>query len=131
EVLGVGRWVLLDRDIGPSLGIFGVDGQPLLGAGLGVRLDGVDRAFRLADAAIDALVGVDDEHVLALVEAVDRTHLDAVHQLTFNAAFIDDISHRRCGSTWLRQVPIPWVTAAQAEWPRCRLQGRGGYSGAG
>ena len=30
----------------------------------------VDRAFRHADPAIDAFVRVDDEHVLALVEAV-------------------------------------------------------------
>ena len=36
----------------------------------GVRLDRVDRAFRLADAAIDTFVRVDDQHVLAFVEAV-------------------------------------------------------------
>jgi hypothetical protein len=34
---------------------------------------------------------VDDEHVLTLIEAVDRTHLDAVHVLTFDTAFIDDV----------------------------------------
>ena len=50
---------------------------------LGIGLDRVGGTFRLAHAAIDALVGVDDEHVLALVEAVDRTHLDAVHVLAF------------------------------------------------
>jgi hypothetical protein len=33
---------------------------------LGVGLDRVDRAFRLADPAIDAFVRVDDEHVLVL-----------------------------------------------------------------
>jgi hypothetical protein len=37
---------------------------------------------------------VDDEHVLALVEAIDRTYLYAVHVLTFDTAFIDDVGHR-------------------------------------
>jgi hypothetical protein len=36
---------------------------------------------------------VDDEHVLAFVEAVDRTYLDTVHVLTFNTALIDDVRH--------------------------------------
>src|SRR5207248_4612244 len=57
------------------------------------RDDRLDRAFGLADAAIDALVGMDDEHVLALVEAVDRTDLDAIHVLAANAGFGDDVSH--------------------------------------
>ena len=35
----------------------------------------------------------DDEHVLALVEAVDGTYLHAVHVFTFDAAFIDDVGH--------------------------------------
>jgi hypothetical protein len=58
-----------------------------------VRLDCVDRAFRLANTAIDAFIRVDDEHVLALVEAVDGTYLHAVHVLTFDTAFIDDVGH--------------------------------------
>jgi hypothetical protein len=36
---------------------------------------------------------VDDEHVLALVEAVDRANLDAVHVLALDAVFVDDVSH--------------------------------------
>ena len=40
--------------------------QPFLEPRLGVGLDRVDRAFRLADPAIDAFVRVDDEHVLSL-----------------------------------------------------------------
>ena len=67
--------------------------QPLLEAGLGVRLDRVDRAFRLADPAVDALVGVDDEHVLALVEAVDRADLDAIHVFAADAVVVDDVGH--------------------------------------
>jgi hypothetical protein len=36
---------------------------------------------------------VNDEHVFALVEAVDGTYLYAVHVFTFDAAFIDDVGH--------------------------------------
>jgi hypothetical protein len=36
-------------------------------------------------------IGVNDEHVLALIEAVHRTHLDTVHVLAANAALIDDV----------------------------------------
>src|SRR5260221_10785778 len=67
--------------------------EPFFESGLGVRLDCVDRAFRLANTAIDAFIWVDDEHVLALVEAVDGTYLYAVHVLTFDTAFIDDVGH--------------------------------------
>src|SRR5262249_14514373 len=56
-----------------------------------VRLDRINRAFRLANTTIDAFIGVDDEHVLTLVEAVHRTYLDTVRVLTFDTAFIDDV----------------------------------------
>jgi hypothetical protein len=36
---------------------------------------------------------MDDEHVLALIEAVDRTYLYTVHQLALDATFIDDVGH--------------------------------------
>src|SRR5215471_17781419 len=52
------------------------------------------RALGLAHPAVDALVGVDDEHVLALVEAVDRAYLDAIGVLALDAAVVDDIGHR-------------------------------------
>src|SRR5439155_7792041 len=94
--LGVGRGIPLDRDIGPGLGEFRVEAQPLLQAGLGVRLDRVDRTFGLANPAIDALVGMDYEHVLALVEAVHGADLDAIHVFALDTGFIDDVGH--CGS---------------------------------
>ena len=76
----------------------GVDLKPFaVGLVLGVGLDGVDRAFRLADAAVDAFVGRDDEEVLALIKAVHRTHLDTVHELTFHAGVGDDVGHWRRG----------------------------------
>jgi hypothetical protein len=61
---------------------------------------------------------VDNEHVLTLIEAVDRTDLDTIHVLTFDTAFIDDIgqlSPRPAGrpvkglsvvKSYVRYVPI-------------------------
>ena len=63
--------------------------------GLGVGLDGVGGAFRLAHAAIDAFVRMDDQHVLALVEAVYRADLNAIGIFAFDAGFSDDVSHPR------------------------------------
>jgi hypothetical protein len=34
---------------------------------------------------------VDDEHVLAFIEAVHRTHFDAIHSLATDAVVVDDI----------------------------------------
>jgi hypothetical protein len=91
-VLGISRGLTLYRDVRPDLSMLGIDLEPLFESRLSVRLDRINRAFGLADTAIDAFVGVDDEHVLTLIEAVDRTYLDTVHVLTFDTAFIDDIS---------------------------------------
>jgi len=91
--VGIGGRRLLGRDVGPSLGILSVDVEPTIEARLGVRLDGVDRAFRLADPAVDALVGMNDEHVLALVEAVHRTDFDAIGVFALDANFSDDVGH--------------------------------------
>ena len=62
-------------------------------AGLCVWLDSVNRTFRLAHTTVDALVGMNDQHVLALVETVHRTYLDAVRVFAANAALVDDVSH--------------------------------------
>ena len=75
-------------DIRPLLRIFAVELKPILKARLGIGLDGVDRAFRLADAAVDAFVRMDDEHVLALVEAVHRADFDAIGVFAFDASSV-------------------------------------------
>src|SRR5215470_11538823 len=71
---------------GPQLveepGVLGGEGGPLLGDVVFVE-DRFDRADRLASAAVDAFVGVDVEHPLAFVDAVDRAFLDA--------AFVHDV----------------------------------------
>src|SRR5712672_1326638 len=90
-LLRVGRGRFFERNIWPDFRVFRIQRQPFLKPRLGVWLDRVDRAFGLAHPAVDALVRMDNEHVLALIEAVDGAHLDAVHKLTANTAIIDDI----------------------------------------
>src|SRR5262245_58404762 len=94
-VVGVCRCLFLGGDIGPFFGILAIKLEPLLKSGLGIGLDRIHRAFRLAHATVDALVGVNDEHVFAFVEAVDRTDLHAIGELTLDAVFIDDVGHAR------------------------------------
>src|SRR5579862_1177078 len=113
-LLGVGGRFLLGRDVGPDLGVFGVEPQPPVGAGFGIGLDRLDRALRLADAAINALFGMDDEHVLALVEAIHGADLDAVHVFAFDAIVVDDVGHlRTLNGLFASLAPIAWVMRAQ------------------
>ena len=93
EILGVRRGLLLLGDVGPALGVFGIDLEPFLQARLGVRLDGVGRTFGLAHAAVDTFVRMDDQHVVTLVKAVHRADFNAIGIFAFNAGFRDDVSH--------------------------------------
>src|SRR6266446_5637414 len=70
---------LLAGNVRPGRRVFAIELKPLLSHRLAVGNDRFDRALGLAYPAIDALVGMDDEHVLALVKAIDRAHLDAIH----------------------------------------------------
>ena len=49
----------------------------------------LQRAFGFADATVDAFIGVDHQHILALVEAIHRADLDAVHVFAPNAGLRD------------------------------------------
>src|SRR5215211_5505022 len=60
--------------------------------------DGLHRADGLAGAAVHAFVGVDVEHAVALVDAVDRTFLDAGLVLDVDAGLADDVGHRSAPS---------------------------------
>src|SRR2546430_6316598 len=53
------------------------------------------RALRLAGAAIDALIGMDEQLVRTLVDAVDRTYIDAGSVLCVLAGFRYDVRHIR------------------------------------
>jgi hypothetical protein len=99
---GIYRRVAFDSYIGPGFCIISVELEPLLGSVLGVGLDRFDRTFWLTYPAIDAFVGMDDEHVFALVETIDGANLHAIHQLALDAGFIDDIS-QMSSSLWQRQ----------------------------
>ena len=102
-LLGVSGGVALLGDIWPGRGVFGVYLEPFVEATLGIWLDRLSRTFRLADAAIDAFVRMDDEHILAFVEAVYRTYFDAVHVLALDAVVRDDIGHvseRSCSDVY-------------------------------
>ena len=55
--------------------------------------DRLDRALRLAGAAVDALLGVDDENAAGLVNAVDGAHVDARTILDVDARLGDDVRH--------------------------------------
>src|SRR6185295_14558661 len=49
----------LARDVGPLERKIGIQLEPLVGLRIGIRHDRLGRAFRLAHAAVDALVRVD------------------------------------------------------------------------
>jgi hypothetical protein len=63
-----------------------------------IRHDRLDRAFRFADAAVDAVALPDDKHVLAFVETIHRTDRDTVRIFAPNTT----ISHnkRHTASLW-------------------------------
>ena len=105
-LLRVGRGRFFDRDIWPDFRVFRIQRQPFLKPRLGVGLDRVDRALRLAHPAIDAFVRVDDEHVLALVEAVHGAHFDAVHGFAANATLVDDVGQLTVLSTGCSGEPV-------------------------
>jgi len=105
-----------------------IERQPFrLGRRIGVGHDRLGRTFRHAHAAIDAFVGMNDEHVLAFIEAIDRTHLDAVHIFAFDAIIDDYMRHSSlaallhpihlnrspCGIARRRWLRLRWMTTAE------------------
>jgi hypothetical protein len=60
---------------------------------------------------------MDDEHVLAFIEAVDGANLDAVHVFALNAIVGDDIGHleqaipRMWGLSGGRRQQVVWLLA--------------------
>ena len=114
-VVRIGRRLTYAGNIGPgSSRVLAIELEPLFGFLFGVGQNRLDRTFRLAHAAIDALVRIDHQHVLALVETIDRANLDTIHVFAFDAGFGDDVGHRG-----LRQGD---VADQRSGWPIC---GRG------
>jgi len=93
-LLGALRLLLLFGDVRPRLGVFGIHSEPFLKIRLGIRLDSLGGPLGFANATVDALVRMNDEHVFAFVEAINRTDFDAIGVLALDTVFGDDISHR-------------------------------------
>src|SRR5262249_32056536 len=141
KLLGVGWRFLFGGNIRPLLCKIRVHLEPLLDAGLGIGLDRLDRAFRLANTAIDAFVRMNDQHVLALVETIHGANLDAVHVFALDAIIVDDIGHLltlnvsfsralllphgtcRC-KVWALLVAIRWTAAKPEKAGRHRAPNR-------
>ena len=92
--------------------------------------DRLDRAFRLAQRAIDALVRVDHQEVRALVEAVHRADLHAVHVLALDAVFGNDERHANSSGTPDRLRPAG-RTLCHAPPEGCSAAGRCGRARSG
>src|SRR6185437_1188151 len=83
----------LFRNIRPNFRKVLVQREPVLEAFFRIRLNRVGRTFRFADAAVDALIRMDYEKILALVEAIHGADLHAVRKFTLDAVLSDDESH--------------------------------------
>src|SRR4029078_770586 len=92
-VVGVrGRRLALDKRL-PGLGKLGVQGNEvaLVGGDVVLGEDGFHRALGHAEGAVDALVGVDDQHVRALSEAIHRADIDTIGVLALHAGLGDHV----------------------------------------
>ncbi len=80
------------------------EGVPLVRQGV-LGEDRLHRALRFARAAIYALLGVDDQHPLEHVDAIDRADIDAREVFDVDAGLGDDVRHdveSRCTPRELR-----------------------------
>jgi hypothetical protein len=58
-----------------------------------LRKDRVDRAFGNTQRAVNAFIGVDDQHVGAFAKTIYRAHINAVGILALDAALDNNVSH--------------------------------------
>src|SRR5664279_230385 len=89
---GVQRPRPAGQRLGEEPGVVGGEVSPLPGDVVLVE-DGLDRADRLAGAAVDALVRLDVERSLPFVDAVDRALFDAGPVQHVDARLGDDVGH--------------------------------------
>ena len=100
ELLGIRQGIALNCHIRPGSRKVKVKLKPFFQPRLRVRLDGLGRTFRLANAAVDAFIRMDHKHILALVEAIHGANFDAIHIFALDAIFRDDISHGEFPILW-------------------------------
>jgi hypothetical protein len=91
--ISVCRLILLRRDVWPFISEISVHFEPFFYSRLGIRLYRIDRTFRLADATIDAFIRMNDQHVVALVEAIHGANLHTIGEFAFDAVLVDDERH--------------------------------------
>jgi len=63
KFFGFWHWLLFAGDIWPFLSIFSVHFKIFLTGGVGIRYDSFNRAFRFADATVNAFVRMDDQSI--------------------------------------------------------------------
>jgi hypothetical protein len=93
EFFAVGRRFFLTRYIWPRSRVFSIQLKPKGEVGLRIGFDCFCGALWFAHAAINALVRVNDEHIFALVKAIDRAHLHAIQIFAFYAVFYNHVGH--------------------------------------
>jgi amino acid transporter len=89
----VWQLIFLGDDHWPQFRIFAIEFNPFLHVWLSIGANSIRRAFRFAHAAIDALIRMNDQHILALVKAIYGADFDAVGVFARDAGIIDDICH--------------------------------------
>ena len=92
RIIGIGLAV---RDGRPFAGELSVEFDEFLLI-LGYVLFGVNRrfrAFRNADGAVDALIGIDHKKIRTFPEAIHRADVHAVGTLAADAGFADNMRH--------------------------------------
>ena len=86
--------VFLDGDDGPNFGVFRVNRKPLaVRIILCIRDNSIDRTFRFANAAVNALIRMDEEHRWAFVETFDGANHDAIGVTAAIARFGNYVCH--------------------------------------
>ena len=93
EFLCIFRRIFFNGDVRPDFRIFPVQIKPFFNTRLCISLDRINRALRFTYTTVNAFIRVDDQHVLAFIKAIHGAHFNTISVLTFNAFFIDDISH--------------------------------------
>lgn len=77
----------------PNSRVVAIEIKPLVKSWLNIRHNGGGGTLRLTDATVDALVWMNDQHILAFVETLYRTNLHTIHVLACDAVLGHDISH--------------------------------------
>ena len=95
--VGISKGLPSDRDYGPNLCQYRIqiDKFPLIGRHITFGEDGLRGAFRYAKRAIDTLVRVNRQKVVALVEAINGADHHAIRVFALDAVLRNNKGHIR------------------------------------